>query len=132
MNKSLYNYFQECISYNYSNFEDRARCSEYWGFVLYKLVVYISLKLVLMLLVAVTGIYELSFIAYLWSFGLFVPSLAVGVRRLHDTGRSGWWYLIALTGIGVFVLFYWFCSDSEPGANKWGPNPKEIEQSDIE
>jgi len=53
-----------------------------------------------------------------------IPGIAVGVRRLHDVGRSGWWMLIALTGIGAFVLLYWFVKDSEPGNNEYGPNPK--------
>jgi uncharacterized membrane protein YhaH (DUF805 family) len=53
----------------------------------------------------------------------FVPGLAVAVRRMHDTGRSGWWVLLSVVPfVGLLVLF-WYCTDSRP-ANRWGPNPK--------
>ncbi len=51
------------------------------------------------------------------------PGLALGARRLHDTGRSGWWQLLALTGIGNFVLFFWACSPGDTETNTWGPAP---------
>ena len=53
----------------------------------------------------------------------FAPGLAVTVRRMHDTGRSGWWVLLSVVPfVGLLVLF-WYCTDSRP-ANRWGPNPK--------
>ena len=59
------------------------------------------------------------------SLALFLPSLAVGVRRLHDTDRSGWWILIGIIPIiGWIMLLIWFCTDSKP-SNQYGPNPKE-------
>ena len=64
-------------------------------------------------------------ISTLAGLALFLPSLAVGVRRLHDTDRSGWWILIGLIPIiGWILLIVWFCSDSKPGENQYGPNPK--------
>ncbi|HSF34700.1 MAG TPA: DUF805 domain-containing protein [Nocardioides sp.] len=58
------------------------------------------------------------------ALALFLPSLAVGVRRLHDTDRSGWWILIGLIPIiGWILLIVWFCTDSKPD-NQYGPNPK--------
>ncbi|MDE6391375.1 MAG: DUF805 domain-containing protein, partial [Duncaniella sp.] len=57
------------------------------------------------------------------SLGLFLPSLGVMVRRLHDTGRSGWWWLIALTGIGALLLLYWLVQPSQPVPNKYGEVP---------
>ncbi|GAA5513385.1 inner membrane protein YhaH [Deinococcus carri] len=61
----------------------------------------------------------------LYGLALFLPSLAVTIRRLHDTGRSGWWVLISLIPlIGGLVLFIFLVLDSQPGPNKWGPNPK--------
>jgi uncharacterized membrane protein YhaH (DUF805 family) len=57
---------------------------------------------------------------------VFVPSVAVGVRRLHDIGKSGWWLLIAFVPfVGPVILLVFNCMDSQPGANQWGPNPKE-------
>lgn len=61
--------------------------------------------------------------------GIIIPSLAVIVRRLHDTGKSGWWYLISFIPFGSIVLLIFFCLDSEPGTNKWGPNPKMLNSS---
>ena len=66
---------------------------------------------------------------------LFLPSLALAVRRLHDTGKSGWWYLIGVipivSYIGGLVLLVFYCTDGEAGTNKWGPNPKEGHQDQI-
>jgi uncharacterized membrane protein YhaH (DUF805 family) len=57
---------------------------------------------------------------------IFIPSLAVGVRRLHDIGKSGWMWLIAFIPLaGAIWLLILFCEDSEPGSNNWGDNPKE-------
>jgi uncharacterized membrane protein YhaH (DUF805 family) len=60
------------------------------------------------------------------TLGLLLPSLTVSVRRLHDTGRSGWWLLIGIIPlIGGIVLIVWFAQDGELGVNRFGPNPKE-------
>lgn len=66
------------------------------------------------------GIYPLQS-----AFGLItmLPSLAINTRRLHDIGRSGWWQLIAFTIVGIPVLIYWFCKESQPGPNAYGSNP---------
>lgn len=56
---------------------------------------------------------------------LFLPSLGVAVRRLHDLGKSGWWFLIGLVPlIGGIVLLVWFCTEGEEASNQYGPNPK--------
>lgn len=61
----------------------------------------------------------------LYSLGVFLPGLAVAVRRLHDTGRSGWWLLVGfLPVIGLIVLLVFMVLDSEEGTNDHGPNPK--------
>ena len=57
---------------------------------------------------------------------IYITTFSVSIRRLHDTGRSGWWWLIGLTGIGGIVLLVFYCLDSQPGANKYGPNPKGV------
>jgi uncharacterized membrane protein YhaH (DUF805 family) len=113
----------------YATFSGRARRSEYWYFILFYLVVYVAflvagavtkssspmLSLVLQLLGAV------------FSLAMFVPSIAVSVRRLHDTDRSGWWFFIVLVPlVGSIVLLVFFLLDSQPGDNSFGPNPKGI------
>ena len=54
---------------------------------------------------------------------LLIPNFAVSARRLHDVGRSGWWQLLCLTGIGIFVLLFWFAQPSEEGHNDYGEDP---------
>ena len=67
-------------------------------------------------------------IFFLYAVAVFLPGLAVNIRRWHDIGKSGWWYLIYLIPIiGAIWLTVLMCLDSEPGENQWGENPKEIE-----
>ncbi len=102
----------------YADFEGRARRKEYWFFTLFNIIV----SLVLMAIDAITG---LGVLYLVYVLAVLVPSLAVGARRLHDTGRSGWWQLIALIpAIGALVLIVFFVLDSDPGDNAHGPNPK--------
>ena len=70
---------------------------------------------------------EIGVLTGLLGLILIIPSLSVLFRRLHDTGRSAWWILIGLIPlIGAIVLFIFTVLDSEPGSNKFGPNPKNI------
>ena len=95
----------------YAEFSGRASRSEYWWFQLFTI-----------LAGAAAGALSGS-LGSVTSIAFFLPSLATGVRRLHDVGRSGWWFLITFTGIGVFVLLYWLVKDSNTGANKYGEGP---------
>lgn len=116
-------YFKLALS-KFAEFTGRSRRSEFWYFMLGGFV----LGLVVGGIGAVIGTTILSNVL---SLALLIPSIAVGVRRLHDVGRSGWWMLIYFTGIGILVLIYWFAQDSQPGANEYGPNPKTGEAADI-
>lgn len=109
---------------NYATFRGRARRKEYWMFMLFNAI----FSIVAGIIDQVAGIYPaISAIYYL---AVLIPSLAVLVRRLHDTGRSGWWILIAfIPVIGGIVLFVFTLLDSQESDNKWGPNPKRIDQS---
>lgn len=122
--------FQEAIQTvfgKYATFQGRARRSEYWYFMLFVFCV----NLVIRMLMAFVGDNEtlafvLAGIAMIFSLGTLVPQVAVAVRRLHDIGRSGWFYLIgAIPFIGWILLLVWFCTDSQPGDNQYGPNPKD-------
>ena len=120
---SGWDYFLKCF-YHFADFSGRARRSEYWYFTLFSSLVSIVFTLVDMSLGMSSMEGSFGVFGGLYSLAIFIPSLAVMVRRLHDVGRSGWWYLIIFTGIGAFVFLYWLFKDSEVGGNKWGENPK--------
>lgn len=99
---------------NYTNFEGRARRPEYWWFALFVLVGN--------LLFALIGI---GILKAIWGLALLLPSLAVGVRRLHDLDKSGWWLLLVLIPIiGGLILIYFFVQEGTKGANQYGPEPR--------
>ena len=108
----------------FGNMKGRARRKEYWGFALWTTVISFAM-LVVDGALGFDGEYSPAYSLY--ALAAFIPGIAVWVRRMHDVGRSGWWFLIYFTGIGIFVLIYWMFKDSEPGPNKWGPNPKGVE-----
>ena len=102
----------------YLDFSGRAQRMEYWMFTLINVLIMLGLSIVDMVL-------GLGFLGTIYALGVFIPSLAVAVRRLHDTNRSGWWLLIGLVPlVGLIVLIVFFVQDSQPGANEYGPNPK--------
>ena len=111
---------------NYATFSGRARRKEYWMFFLISALISIVLTLLDILLGTYSMEYEAGLFSGLYSLLILIPSIAVVVRRLHDTDRSGWWILISLIPlIGVIVLFVFMCLDSQPGTNRFGVNPKE-------
>jgi uncharacterized membrane protein YhaH (DUF805 family) len=101
---------------NYVNFSGRSPRSAYWYWTLFAVIV----GIVTAIIDNVIGVGITNTIA---SLALFLPGLAVSVRRLHDIDRTGWWVLIALTIIGIFLLIYWYCQPGTPGDNRYGPNP---------
>jgi len=115
----------------YVDFSGRARRKEYWMFYLFNMVFFV-LTMILDNLLGTTFEILGESLGYGWfymiyAFAVFLPSLAVGVRRLHDIGKSGWFYLIGLIPfVGAIILLVWFCTNSQFGANKWGANPKEF------
>ena len=120
-------YFLYCLQH-YADFTGRARRSEYWYFVLFNFIVSILIGLSFGVIAGILDMPALVYLAYLWSLAVFIPSLAVSVRRLHDIGRSGWWLLLSLIPlVGAIILIIWHCTDSQPGANQYGPNPKEMD-----
>ena len=112
---------------NYATFSGRARRKEYWMFFLISALISIVLTLLDILLGTYSVEYEAGLFSGLYSLLILIPSIAVVVRRLHDTDRSGWWILISLIPlIGVIVLFVFICLDSQPGTNRFGANPNEV------
>ena len=103
----------------YADFSARARRTEYWLFFLFNLVIAMLLGVVDYVL-GTPGI-----IGMIFALAILIPSIAVAVRRLHDTDRSGWWLLIAFIPIiGTIVLLIFMVLDSNPGDNRFGSNPK--------
>ncbi|MEV4539821.1 DUF805 domain-containing protein [Asanoa sp. NPDC049518] len=110
---------------NYVGFSGRARRSEYWWFVVFTIILNVIGKILDSVLFD-TSMSGTGIIGGLITLALFLPGLAVAVRRLHDTDRSGWWVLLALIPlIGAIVLLVFMAADSKPGTNRFGPNPKE-------
>jgi uncharacterized membrane protein YhaH (DUF805 family) len=120
-----------------TDFSGRSRRKEYWYFSLLNAAVFFILAFVAVALDwlvfgeghkgAIT-----FFVVALYGLAAFVPTLAVTVRRLHDIGKSGWWYFIGFIPIiGGIILFIFTLLDSEPYANQWGLDPKASDRIPI-
>lgn len=116
---------------DFGNFRGRARRSEYWYFVLFN-IIFAIVAMVLDNVLGTTFKIEGTTIPYgyiylLYALVVIIPGLAVAVRRLHDVGKSGWFFLIVLIPlIGSIWLLVLFLTEGKPGDNKWGPNPKDV------
>lgn len=109
----------------YAVFSGRALRKEYWMFFFVNLIIGVALALIEVLVRTTPGIYIVSVLSGLYSLAVLLPSLGVAIRRLHDTGHTGWWLLIGLIPIiGGIVLLVLYVEDSQPGDNRYGPNPK--------
>ncbi len=105
-------WFLDPIQKHYADFEGRVGRQEFWMFVLFSILIQIAFDIV-----------GLDIISMLVSLGLLVPSLALGARRLHDIGKSGWWQLLGLIPIiGWIIIIVWLATKTEPVANQYG-NP---------
>ena len=112
------NWYLTVIKEHYADFKGRARRKEFWMFMLINWVIS-------MVLAIIGGLIHFTLLGSIYSLAVLVPTLGVGVRRLHDMGKSGWWYLICLVPVlGAIYLIYLWCQDSQAEANEWGANPK--------
>lgn len=123
---------------NAFNFNGRARRKEYWmGYLWYVIFALCGSCIIGLPLGIISGLLEIDLtivaglLGGLYGFVVAFPLISLTIRRLHDIGKSGWWYLICALGslccgIGSIVMFIFTCLDSEPGDNQWGPNPKGI------
>lgn len=118
-------WYKKVVFENYANFSGRARRSEYWYFLLANMIIAI-------IAAVIDSVAGLNFepLPYGWLYFanallVFIPGLAVAVRRLHDVGKSGWFFFIALIPIiGSIWLLVLFCTDGDQGENQYGPDPK--------
>ncbi len=102
----------------YFDFNGRSRRAEFWGFILISTLIGAAAS------AWDSFLFDSEVIENVAEVLFFVPTIAVAARRLHDTGRSGWWQLIIFTGIGIIPLIFWYCQDSDASPNKWGSSPK--------
>ncbi|WP_417389077.1 DUF805 domain-containing protein [Gimesia sp.] len=108
----------------YADFEGRARRKEYWMFILFNILISFVIGILGAIIGETGGLITVS-LSGLYSLFIFIPSIAVTVRRLHDTNRTGWWILISLIPFfGAIILFIFMILDSDPNANAYGENPK--------
>ena len=116
----------------YCVFSGRARRSEYWWFVLFNIIVQCVFLLINCFIPREFGIYTVfNYIRTLYGLAVFLPGLGLCWRRLHDIGKCGAWFFINFVPIvGQIILIFWLSLDSQPGENKYGPNPKGIESDD--
>jgi uncharacterized membrane protein YhaH (DUF805 family) len=110
---------------NYVNFNGRAQRSAFWYFVL----LVFGIGIVINILETIVGgpmssMYGIvAGLGALIDLAILLPYLGLGVRRLHDTNRSGWWLLIWFTIIGIIFLIIWFAQKGTTGENRFGPDP---------
>ena len=106
----------------YATFSGRARRSEYWWFYLFAVIAYIIAAGLDMIVFGGRGAFEVI----LW-LAIILPVLAVSVRRLHDTGRSGWWLLLSFIPlVGTIILIVWYCGEGTSGPNRFGEDPRGV------
>ncbi len=118
------NWYLKCLK-QYADFSGRARRKEYWMFVLFNMII----AFVLGFIDGLCGWFspEVGFgvLGGIYSLSVFIPGLAVCVRRFHDIGKSGWNFLFVLIPlIGAIMVLIWFCTEGERKINAWGPDPK--------
>ena len=116
------NWYLEVLK-KYVDFNGRARRKEYWMFTLFHIIIYYGL---IILSVAVS--HNLMFLAMFYILATLLPALGAGVRRMHDVGKSGWFYFIVLIPIiGAIWLLVLFFTEGNHGENQYGPDPKAVE-----
>lgn len=110
----------------YAVFSGRARRKEYWFFVLFNILISIVFSVIDVAVGSFSEGAAMGFLGGIYTLAVLIPSIAVGVRRLHDTDRSGWWFLIVLVPfVGGIIFLVFMVLDGKPGQNRFGPNPKE-------
>ena len=123
--------FSQAVSSFFARWKDfngRSSRSEYWWATFFVILTSIFTNILTLFLGLSPSIVAIIVLLLIVIFSLFltIASLALVVRRLHDTNKSGWWYLIIFTIIGVFPLLYWYCKKGDEGENRFGSNPLDL------
>ncbi|MFM1810557.1 MAG: putative cytochrome [Bacteroidota bacterium] len=111
------NYYLKVLQ-NYANFNGRARRAEYWYFFLFNMIAAVIVGFI-------AGLIDFAVLGNIYTLAVLLPSIAVGVRRMHDVGKSGWYLLIPIYS---FILAV---TAGDVGENEYGPDPKEQSSSDL-
>lgn len=112
--KSSFDVFVNAVKDHYFDFKGRTKVADFWKFVLVAFVINFLLSII-------DRIIGVNILSSLFSLALLCPMLGIGARRLHDTGKSGWFQLLNLVPlVGTIVLIVFWCQPSQAGANKWG------------
>lgn len=119
-----FNYFLDTIKNRYADFSSRVRRKDFFTYFLFFYAINIAALIIDSIIKMVVDIPPILFI--IASLVLLVPTLAITVRRLHDTSKSGWFMLIGLIPVVNLYLLYVLVLDGTPGANEYGPDPKEV------
>ena len=128
----MFNWYKKVVFENYANFNGRARRSEYWYFALMNFIVLIVAAILDSTLGLNFSPLPYGYLYLVVALATFIPGLAVAVRRLHDVGKSGWFYFIALIPlIGAIWLLVLFFTEGNQGENQYGPDPKTDGSEDI-
>lgn len=116
---------------HWGDVDGRSRPGEFWVFTIVEYAMLIFVRVVVAVLrEAPRGSVFMTIVAVIALFLcvvgviMIIPGLTLSVRRLHDVGKSGWWLLIKITGIGGLLLLYWYLQPSQPGDNQYGPEPQ--------
>ena len=120
----------------YADFNGRSARPAFWYWILFFYVIWFGVLICLGIGSAISGggvgYVVFSDFVYLGFFGAFVcPNLAVSVRRLHDTNRSGWWYLLSFTVVGVIPLIIWWATQGTIGENQYGGDPLTTDHTTV-
>jgi uncharacterized membrane protein YhaH (DUF805 family) len=130
---NMIDWYKKVVFRNYANFEGRARRAEYWYFYLFSMLLCIPPYVLLIVgaiqestpILIVSGVILLVYV-----LATFLPTLAVYTRRLHDTGKSGWYFLLNFVPLVSLVVFIFTLLESDNFTNKYGKNPKNPDQDD--
>jgi uncharacterized membrane protein YhaH (DUF805 family) len=121
----MIDWYKKVVLENYANFNGRARRSEYWYYSLMNLIILIIAAVIDNVVGLTLGGAPYGVLYSLYALAVFIPGLAVSVRRLHDVNKSGWFILIALIPlIGAIWLLVLFCTEGTKGNNQYGADPK--------
>lgn len=131
---NMIDWYKKVVFENYANFSGRARRSEYWYYTLCNIIIVVALMIPMFTALAMSDtnggepgiLFYISIILIcIYYLATFLPTLAVSVRRLHDTGKSGWYYLVNfIPYVGGLIFLVLTCQDSDIYTNQWGSNPK--------